>query len=356
MPSNFGKRVLVLGSEGAVGRVLCKKLALSKKVSCVMGVDSKPPSQEIEGLVSVQTDLTQPDFIEELVLGFDTIFNAAAIVDISASYEKLHRVNTDLVERLVNSVNEDTLILHISSGSVYEVKNACSFLKENSPLKATNDYELSKIYSEEILFSSGHKNFIIFRPGMIYGPGATALGASVACVPPLLCSMTGTKKLPFFSGGPQTNWVHCEDVARALIHCSSIEDVDYSLNKKIFNLAEDKPVPFAKVLNAALTGYGCSPLCTLPFPPRDILGFASPLLEYKTTFDALNFLLEKANSFYNNGCHLKLKIDKEAAGYLTKDVVFDNTSLVEQANFEYLHDIEFSLSETMKWYTREGWI
>lgn len=340
-------KVLVTGSEGAVGRYLCEQLLPKYDV---IGVDISEPPRPRQW-EHVTASITNRETVRELMKGCSCVINTAAIVDIGAEYPRLVGVNRDAVKHLVSAcAGQNSRLIHISSGSIYGMPGRCAYLTEDSYSDPTNPYEQTKVESEKIVRDS-HINWTIIRPGMIYGPRAKALGAAIATIPPIMKRFMG-KKVPWFLGGPQTNWVHAEDVARACIHCMQ----SHHTIREVFNVAEDQPAPFGGVITSAIRGYGLERRFWAALPPRDALVLLRPLLQKEVLFDTINLGANLAYALAGGKDKvLRPNIDQEAGIYATKDVIFANTKL-KADGFYYIHQVQSSFAEATDWYKLKGWI
>jgi nucleoside-diphosphate-sugar epimerase len=345
---------MVTGASGTVGSHVVR--LLHEQGHDILGIDlpgsNIPLSKQI---VHFNIDLSKVDQIlmNSLVKNTDGIINAAAIIDISKSWQDLWPTNVNLVKKLAiasNKVNNCKLI-HISSGSIYD--RAYTPIKESWRIRTKNPYEASKLKSEQVIKKTSSL-WSILRPALIYGPRAKFLGATLATIPPILDFVPG-KKIGFY-GGPITNWVHGEDVARATIHCLECYDTDNS----IFNVADDTPTPFGDTLSDYMEGYGLELLTKFPIPPATYLKIFKFFIDRNITFKLINYPLKNIWNFilkYNNlSDNLIAKVDKEMSPFIFQNTIFDNSSL-KDTGFKYKWpDHKNAIPSTLAWYRKNKWI
>ena len=246
-------KVLITGAAGSVGhQALLAFSAAGHDVVCTDIVEDKNVSFKF-----IKGNLTDPFFVANLLKDEkpDIVVNCAAIVDIGKSYKDLRRVNFDAVATLFDRCcfMGVARLIHISTGSLYKPGNVPHV--ENEEIKFGNDYEKSKFDAEKYLLKAYNENILkdrfvskvsILRPTLIYGPRSRVLFSSMACIPEILKSFR-IKKVPQLIGGPKTNLVHCEDVARICLHLA--EDDFGSRGFEIYNASDLDPMPFFEFMN-----------------------------------------------------------------------------------------------------------
>jgi nucleoside-diphosphate-sugar epimerase len=352
-------KILVTGAAGAVGSYVVKHLA--DKGHTVIACDlPKKQSAKLPGVHIVSSDLTRLSYneIKNLVGDASGIIHTAAIVDIGKSKEEIWPLNVEVTRNLAIAATESNncKLIHISSGSIYAPCK--TLIKEGYELEITSPYEESKAYSEgTIQIVAGTRlnglRWTVLRPALIYGPNCKFLGATVAAIPPIMKALglrIGIR------GGPITNWVHAEDVARAAIHCLFSEDT----NEKIFNVADDSPTPFCDTVSDYMEAYGINLRIRIPVPPQQIIKLLRPIIDRDLTFKALNIPLKTAWTLMSN-LHclcspLSVKVDREASPYIFHNTVFNNSALKE-TGFKYKWpNSKEAIPYVIKWYKDNRWI
>lgn len=352
--------VIVTGAGGAVGSYIVQQLHLEGHAITAIDLPYVP-IQEGEGINPCPLDLCQLEYkeIKALVKNASAIIHTAAIVDIGKTREEIWPLNVEVTKNLACAASEEMFckFIHISSGSIYAPST--KKIDEAYRLLPTSPYEESKIHSEAAVQVIGEHaaqdfSWTILRPALIYGPRARFLGATLAAIPSIL-RMLRLSKIGL-KGGPITNWVHAEDVARAAVHCLTCEATD----NRTFNIADDTPTPFGDTITDYITAYGITPLITLPLPSLLTLKLLKPAIDNDLTFRAINIPLKAAwklfRELYNVSDCLSVKVDREASPYIFHNTVFDNSALKKTGfNLRWPNSKE-GIYSAMNWYRQNNWI
>lgn len=351
------RRVAVTGAAGTVGGFVVDEL-LARGYE-VIAID-RPGSPIPDGGGAVDGrpgDLTDPEFCRECLHGADAVIHTAAVIDIAWSYDQLKPINVDSVRWLYEAARAErvTVFVHFSSGSIYDHQGG--IIEEDTPVRATSPYEQTKIDSEAVLHSfhgRGGPAYVILRPSLIYGPRGRLLGAAIAAVPPILRLFTGDRTFSFV-GGPRTNWVHAEDVARAAVYCMETE----RCWGEAFNVADDTPLAIGAVLNAASQAYGLDLGRSVPVPPKWLSRLFYRVIDTDLFFQLLNAparpLWDMIRSRYDLEEELQVKLDRGTAEYFIKDVIFSNEKL-RRKGFDFKWpDIRTGYPAVLAWYQERNW-
>ena len=359
MTPTFYYNVILTGCSGTVGTQLCKELKkhkfLGREVK-IVGIDLFPPPEP--GLVDFfrKEDISKLDLLEEYkhysdelggdIIGIDAIIHTAASLNLDARKDYLGKTNvapTGMLARLAeycSTAEEPAHFIHFSSCSIYDLDYSPPY-EEYARLKASNNYEESKINSEKAISEYSRRIQTIIRPGMIYGPYQKSLSSTAICV----ASLLGKVGLSM-SGGPKSNWVHSEDLARAVVHI---------LKKRIggtYNVAEDKAFPFGDIVDSVVDSLYSGPRLKLPWPTlaveygKDVLVKALPVVN-AALGGLWKGLLPKSP--------LVPKVDKGALTFGYKDAIFSNQK-IKSVGFKFKHSILDSIGPVAEWYKENGWI
>jgi nucleoside-diphosphate-sugar epimerase len=352
------QRILVTGASGCVGGFLVSDLL--RRGYQVVATDLKGKSFPAgrERLTIIEGDLSDPVFTASLVEDMDAVINTAAVVDISLPYSMLAPINVDAVRVLFEKAKQIGVkhFIQFSSGALY--KASTTRIRETVPLEARNDYAKSKMDAEMILFSKPRVMMpyvTVIRPALIYGPRGKVLMASIATLPPLVKSLG-----PYYVkmvGGPKTNMVHGEDVARAAV---------FLLNNpraygEVFNVADNDPRHFTDFINSAMEAYGLKPLGSgIPYPPVTLLNSIMPYIARDEIFNPLNrissMLWNRIVKKYRLQKELSPRIDKESLEFGIQDIIFD-ASKIKALGFQLKYPrFQKGWKNTVEWYQENHWI
>ena len=123
-----------------------------------------------------------------------------------------------------------------------------------------------------------------------------------------------TRVMIGLSGGPKSNWVHAEDVARATVHLTR-----HGEDCQAYNVCDDDPIPFGDIIPVASEAYGLPSKFNIPYP-LGVMTEIGPVLERAGgAFGKVNGVLaagwEKICAKYSLERELVPKVDPEAMAY-----------------------------------------
>jgi UDP-glucose 4-epimerase len=358
-----GVAVVVTGAAGTVGSLIVEDLLRSEAYR-VIRVDRPearfpelPPGtrSRVEDRLG---DLVDPAFARACVKGADYVIHTAALIDIALSYEQLKPINVDAVGSLYEASREGGVrgFVHLSSGSIYQTTSG--LITEDTPLRADSAYEQTKIDSEALLQQLARKGgpgWVVLRPSLIYGPRGRLLAGPLPTFPPILKLLSGGAAMVGLAGGPKSNWVHAEDVARAAVFVMDKRDA-YG---EAFNVCDDTPLPFGEIVNAAIQAYGFPITARIPIPPKWANKVAFPFIDSDVFFRAINVassvlwkVIQKRHGLTED---LVPRLDRATASYFVKDVVFSNAKL-KRLGWTVKHpDLRTGFIDVLRWYQDAGW-
>ncbi len=349
-------RVLVTGAAGSVGHFLVPALVEAGYDVTALDVPGASFPEAPAGRVRVmEADLTAPGVPEKAVAGTSAVVHAAAVVDIARSWEELAPVNYHATLRLYEAAREAGVghFVFFSTGSVYP--GGPDPMTEDSPVADANDYVRTKLRAEEALRGRPSPPTVnVLRPALIYGPWGKVLAGALATVPSVLGLFT--RHLPTLTGGPRSNWVHAEDVARAAAFLVQTPQP----HGRVFNVAGDEAVPVGDAFSIAFRAGGLRlhpPCLRYPTPAMRVL---KPILAREVFLGSLNRLAEvlyrKAARQAGVSSPLRPRLDKEALDFAVRDMVFDNRRL-KDLGFTYRHpSFQEGWTRTQEWYAEHGWV
>ncbi|UCG51217.1 MAG: NAD-dependent epimerase/dehydratase family protein [Candidatus Latescibacterota bacterium] len=207
-----GKRFLVTGGSGFIGRVLCERLRLHGWVRALVRRKTDGPWDE-----AVCHDLTTATSLEDAVRDIDTVFHLAGKTDDSKTSTRdatlFYRVNYDGTARLVEAAAASGVerLVYLSSikamGSGSEAR-----LNESSPAKPNTPYGRSKRAAEDLVLGSNDvAHACVLRSSPVYGVGSKGN----------LARMIRAVARGMFPPPPDTgnvrSMVHVDDVVQALM-------------------------------------------------------------------------------------------------------------------------------------------
>lgn len=172
-----GKRILVTGVTGFIGRHLALRLAQEEGAQ-VTGANRRPelagPLTEA-GVAHISVDMADFDSLDRALEGQEIVFNLA-VASGTSSKEVAQRVNMDAVEHLVRQAAAMDIerVIHFSSMAAYGPPRAPIMAEEMAldteqaalygRTKALGDIRARQV-GEEI-----SQEVTVIRPGMVFGP------------------------------------------------------------------------------------------------------------------------------------------------------------------------------------------
>lgn len=357
------RTVVVTGAAGSVGGFIVGELLRVEDTRVVRvdrpGARLDPPDRAHRSRVEDRVgDLADPAFARACMRDADYVIHTAAVLDISMSYEELKPINVDAVGVLYEAAREENVrgFVHFSSGSIYQATDG--LITEETPLKGDSAYEQSKIDSEALirqLARKGGPGWVFLRPSLIYGPRGRMLGGLMPTLPPILKLMSGGTAMVGLSGGPKSNWVHAEDVARAAVFVMDNRDA-YG---EAYNVCDDTPLPFGEIIMAAIQAYGFPITTRIPIPPKWVARVALPVIDTDLFIKAVNMpasvLWKIVQRRHGLSGELTPKLDRAAVSYAVRDVVFSNAKLKRLGWTVKYPDIRTAYPDVLRWYQDNRW-
>lgn len=233
-----GKRVLVTGGTGMIGRHVTHLLGNAQAKVTVVSLDNIRPDPRAEYL---HADLTNYEICRELTQNKDFVFHLAGIkasMEISTTMVASHFVptlmmNTNVLESC--RVNQVGRVLYTSSIGAYEADS--DFIEktlgqfEGPPMdfagwaKRMGELQIAA-YEKQY----GLKNFYVVRPSAVYGPGDNFNPATAMVVPALLAKIKSGECVEVWGNGQAIRDISfSEDIAEGII-LSIIKGTDGYLN------------------------------------------------------------------------------------------------------------------------------
>jgi len=349
------KTIIVTGGSGAIGTYVVR-LALEAgfKVVVVGRSGTTFPSTDVEYERRVG-DLTNRRFCQKAVEGGDIIIHTAAVNEPWRPYDELEHINVEAVRWLYEAAEDAGAerFVHLSTASLY--KHKAGVIDEECDFEVGSNYTKTKEEAERFL--RGRRDtglaWTILRPSLVYGPMGRSFGAAILVIPPLLRLFTPL--LPSLTGGPRTNCVHVEDVARAALFVAEQD----GCKNEIFNVADDTSLSQGEILSAAIQAYGLDIGPTIPFPTA-ILANANRVINSTIVFRVLTNILtplwKRIEERYDLTEDLQPKTDRALLYYLNGDKVIVSDKLKAQGWKPVWPDLREGLAETVKWYQEHRWV
>ncbi|MGH9945916.1 MAG: NAD-dependent epimerase/dehydratase family protein [Pyrinomonadaceae bacterium] len=255
-------KILVTGSEGSLMQAVIPLLL--KKGHSIKGVDNFARYGEIERTREyefVRGDLTDTDFVENVVSGTDAVIQAAALIYGVGGFHKypadILSKDITLHQNIMHSMVSNGVgkMVYISSSMVYERCKTHPSGEDDvdESLIPSTDYGLSKLVGERITKAFHRQygiDYVIWRPFNIITPhekGESDLGMSHVFADYIKNIIIEKRdRLPIIGDGEQIRcftWI--EDVARGIADFS----FDPRAENQTFNLGNPEPITMKDLAN-----------------------------------------------------------------------------------------------------------
>lgn len=240
-------KVLVTGAAGFIGGHLVEMLvARGDDVRALvrLGEDTHR-LQMLDGVETIEGDLTDAGSLERAVQGVQRVYNVAARTGpwgLEAGYiaVNVHGL-AELIRAAVNAGVER--IVHTSSITVYGHRLA-GIVTEDHPYRAEdNPYSRTKIAGEQLVCELVRERgapVVVVRPGWVYGPRDTASFAR------LVQFVESGRGFIIGKGDNTVPVVYVRDVAQGLIRAG---DAGNEAVGRAYNIVDDRRITQAEYLN-----------------------------------------------------------------------------------------------------------
>ncbi|WP_424357750.1 NAD-dependent epimerase/dehydratase family protein [Methanocella sp. MCL-LM] len=213
-----GKKVLVTGAKGFVGRYLVN--GLLQEGAEVVGLSTDGPLTHKTGLRWVSGDITQTHSLEGLCNGIDIVYHLAAISNVDASIRdpiKTFHTNAMGTANLLEESRKSNVkkFVYVSSAHVYGVPQYLP-IDEKHPVVPREAYAASKIAAENIVQAYGNTygmEYAILRPFNMFGPGQDPSFLIPGVIEQARCN----KSINVGNMEPTRDFLFIEDAVRAFI-------------------------------------------------------------------------------------------------------------------------------------------
>ena len=219
--------ILITGATGFLGRNLLSRLAASRNdIVCLLRETSKNNIAVLAGNAQfVCGDLRNKESLLTVTKNAEAVINLAAAT--SGDKKALYETNVTGIKNLVAACEKNKIrkLIHISSSAAAK--------------RTRDDYGESKRRSDEIIINS-KLNWVILRPGMVYGKGSRGLNGLVNYVKaaPFVVPILG-------NGEYKSSPVFVDDVCSAIIKA-----LDANISGKIYDICGPSKLTFNEIVDA----------------------------------------------------------------------------------------------------------
>ncbi|HYA86816.1 MAG TPA: NAD-dependent epimerase/dehydratase family protein, partial [Nitrospirota bacterium] len=206
-------KALVTGGTGFIGSKVVDLLVENGHTVRLFARKDTLPVQLAGKEVSVfRGDLQDAGSVVNAMAGMDVFYHIGEVRNISPLAAKK---NVQLVEKILGHIDKSGIkrFIFISSLTVAGIPSTIPASEETKPkLVPEEHYTAYKKQCEEILASQTAVEYVIIRPGVVYGSGSRYLGSLVAAV-----ARFGPLGFPFIGKGNNVApLIHVKDLSQAI--------------------------------------------------------------------------------------------------------------------------------------------
>jgi dihydroflavonol-4-reductase len=303
------RRVAVTGSTGFIGRHLVTHLA-------ARGLDVVPVGRPLD-----RAALTQA------FRGADAVVHLAGVVSALRDRDFV-AVNVEGTRAVTEAARDAGVrrLVHISSLAAAGAGSARAPRTEDDPSAPVTPYGRSKLESERVVAAATWAQWLVLRPGVVYGPGDRAM------LP--LFRMAARGVLPLV-GHPAAAYtlIYVVDLLRVLDAA-----IDSTLGGETLFVGHPRPVTARELLEGIRCAVGRrAPIVRVPMAVTRLAAIAG---------DMVGTLRGRPQPI-NRSRYIELA----AEGFVCSvDRLRDRLGIVAQV------DLAHGLADTARWYENEGWL
>ena len=253
-----GKSVLVTGGAGLIGTHLTESLAVENDVVVADNCSKGKREWVAEAAEFVETDLTDPDDVAEVVTeDLDIVFHLGALSDVNrGDHRRVFEHNNEMVYNLLERMDEvDLSKLAFASSSAIYGEAPRPTPEDYAPLKPVSTYGASKLAGEALLSTYAHSHDFttwMFRFSNVVGPHQRNNVIS-DFIEKLL---DDPESLTILGDGRQEkSYLHVEDCVSGMAHV--VEHTDEPTN--IYNLGTRTTTSVTRIAEIVSDVVGCDP-------------------------------------------------------------------------------------------------
>lgn len=241
-----GKRIVVVGGTGMVGKFLCQMLV--GEGAMVVSMSRFPHDKEhVPDVLYVAADASDENVCCRVFKGAHVIFNLAASV--GGVYFNRENQCAQLVTNFTLQVAPATAARHCNVPNFLQMSSVCVYADEHNdpaieknghkgvPRLANAGYAYAKRFGEEttrLIFHGSDTKYVIVRPTNMYGEGDN-FGPRGHVIPALIKRFVdGEDPVFVYNGDHSREFLHAEDGARG-----AIEAMRDGKGGEVYNIGTD---------------------------------------------------------------------------------------------------------------------
>lgn len=308
-------KVVVTGASGFIGGAIVRKIAKdNRKEIIAIGRSDCKRFSEFSNVQYLRQDLSK----ETSDLSCDICIHCAGLANDYSSESEYYTHNVLATRLLVNRLVDSSVLVFISSASVYSFKNGEMFTENDVQLTdSLFAYGRSKLLAEKEIEASHIRTRYILRPRAVYGVGDKKI------IPRILGLVKGNYLVLPKNIQSQTSLTHINNLVEAVL--ATIQN-----NKKgchVFNICDREKYDLQSVITAIIDRHLDSNVKHVGVSNGVVLGYLKLVELFK----------------------IKSVITLQSYEYIKHDSVMDNSKAIKELSLDlrynfhmYLHQLEDS--------------
>ncbi|MCO6453161.1 MAG: NAD-dependent epimerase/dehydratase family protein [Caldilineales bacterium] len=219
-----GKRILVTGATGFIGRRLAGRLQQEEAavVAALVRNPSRADYLADSGIEIIPGDITDADSLRRAARGRDIVYHSAAYVGEQGSREEVWAVNVEGTRNLTEACVQENVgrLVHLSSCAVYGSLQQMDIDERVTPRLTGRVYHDSKVEAETVIFDAHQRRglaVVSARASQVYG-----LGSPQFTLRALQAVRDG--KVILIDGGKHFfKPIYIDNLVDALVKCGQVE-------------------------------------------------------------------------------------------------------------------------------------
>ncbi len=251
------RTVLVTGGGGFLGGAIVR-LLLSRGEKVRSLSRGLYPELARMGVEHISADLADLGALRQAFQGVEAVFHVAAKFGTWGHYDDYYQANTQATLNVLSACRACGVarLIYTSSPSVVFDGRDMRGVDESTPYpeRFEGPYAQTKALAEQAVLQAARAGLpaIALRPHLIWGPGGLHLIERI---------LSRARRLRIVGDGRnQVDTIYVDNAAWAHILAEDCLKRDPSLSGRTYFLSQDKPIPFAQMLNEILAAGGLPPV------------------------------------------------------------------------------------------------
>ncbi|MFX0115898.1 MAG: NAD-dependent epimerase/dehydratase family protein [Candidatus Hodarchaeota archaeon] len=229
-------KYFITGATGFIGSHIVEYIASKNNetlsnVALFVRNPQKVKEYEKIGAIIFSGDIAELDSVTEAMSAFqpDAVIHAAALTDDWASLDELKKVNVTGTQNIIDAIKSlkaknEVFLIYLSSSGVYGKisQPETTYITEETPFKASANYQKSKLMAEELVRGETVKKTLkaaTIRPPCVMGPRDLTQSYKIY-------QAIKMGKFPLIDGGKAImTWVDVQDLVEAIFLTIEQQDV-----------------------------------------------------------------------------------------------------------------------------------